>query len=1728
MNHRLRNEPKSDETSPIKMRPLPRSAIRPTMKALMNRILLRKSLAFGAALMGWLALSALAADFIWLEGESAQTPFKVNRAGWGRTQFLSAGNWLHVSVEEGKVEQEVPDNGILLNYAFPSPKAGRYEVWNRVGFEFVRSPFEWRLDDGPWQMASSTDLTTDLMELANWTEVAWLKLGEAELKAGDHRLQVRLTKRKDDMGKWQRVLYASDALCLHERPFQPNSKFKPDDTGRDAADEAAAKVIFQLPEAKQSERASVKLGGVSEIARDDEQLPGEVAEPIRELPKHPIWRAIPVPCDKNKVREDLIFAHRLWYRTRIQVPASMVGRAFYLDFPCNNLNTTIFVNGVSCGFEKNPFAPFQVDVTQGIKAGQVNEIWVGIRDAWYGRSADPKRPLKLRKTFNIPLGFFSQGFQDLDYPVWNCPQSGILATPTFVAAGGTVDAADVFVKPSVARKQLAADIELRNHSGAEAAGEIRWEAIDDKSGKVEHTFKPQPFKIAAHATQTIALADTWTDPKLWWPDTPNLYRLRTTVVVQGQPTDLRETLFGFREWRCEGTRFTLNGVVWRMWADLIGDSQSPQTWLDAYQCTHQRTMRFMTAGQAGQTSRWLGLEPREGLEFCDRNGVVVRRNTTLDGETIGNAFSESDPETRQQQGGSELKLALMKNWRDQCVAQVKGERNHPSIQIWTIENEFAFINLINLLGNSPNMDRYEEEITKTHDAVMAVDPTRSVMIDGGGATKNNTLGVAGDHYVATLDARYPDLAYEPFVEGGGRGRWKWDQQRPRFIGEDFFASGINPADYAMWGGEIAFQGKAATRDAMALCYRMLNEGYRWGGHFAAWYFWIGSEGGPAQWGANAPRAVFTRQWDWTFGSSQKVKRTFGIFNDTQYPEPITFTRRLTVDGKEAYAKTSTHHVVPGTAEKFEEEFTMPSVTTRQEGELTLALSVGGKEIYHDRKAVSVLPAVAPEKLDANTVAVFDPAGGTAAFLKRVGLPFTSIPSLAAIPTGVKVLVVGRDAIEAKDSTSTRLAVLASEGRAVVVLDQTQPLKYQAIPAEIDLAPRVKKNDFGTEIPMADGRAAFLEDTSHPALRGLQDKDFFTWGPDHLVYRNAYAKPTRGGKSLVQCGPRLQYSALVEVPVGQGILYLSQLDVGTKLTVNPVAQQLLLNLICCGAAYRQEHANVAAVIENGPLGKAVDAIGLQYAKAADPQSAIRDPQSGIALVSATPANLKQLAGQPELLQSFWQRGGTLMLCGLTPDGLADYNRIVGVNHTLRPFKRERVTFPAVRHPLTAGLTVGDIVMLSGKRIFGWTADEFVADDVFSHVVDLDELATFAKSDFASYDNIVNGFVGSDGWPLIIDFEHPQDGTPYQINLDLPQAETIVEYTHDPSLNYNATTKIALLFDGKDRVEYDLAPTGDAQTFAVNPPRKARRVTLQLVSWLSDPAKRPLVGIDNIYLKVQRSPEWRATVKPMLNLGGMVHYVKGNGGVVLCNLKFQDTEAVPVNQTKKRTILAALLRNLKAPFAGGKTVIAGANLACTPIDIHTKATTYKDERGWFGDKSRTLQALPPGDHVFGGVKFNVYEMPTSPVPQVLMLGGNGVLGNLPQEITGIPIGTKADALFFLHTARLDRRMDDRERDEKKQFELCQYVVHYADGQSVVLPIIAEVDVDHFAQHEPKAIPGAQIAWAAKFEGADESAVVYAKQWNNPRPGVEITSVDLLYGKDKDRGVPALVAVTAVNAQ
>ena len=97
-------------------------------------------------------------------------------------------------------------------------------------------------------------------------------------------------------------------------------------------------------------------------------------------------------------------------------------------------------------------------------------------------------------------------------------------------------------------------------------------------------------------------------------------------------------------------------------------------------------------------------------------------------------------------------------------------------------------------------------------------------------------------------------------------------------------------------------------------------------------------------------------------------------------------------------------------------------------------------------------------------------------------------------------------------------------------------------------------------------------------------------------------------------------------------------------------------------------------------------------------------------------------------------------------------------------------------------------------------------------------------------------------------------------------------------------------------------------------------------------------------------------------------------MLCNLLFKDREEAPVNAVKKRTVLATLLQNMKAPFAG-KTVIAGANLAYAPLDLSKQANQYRTERAGSATPIH-LQDLPIGEQTFAGVKFDVYEFATSP--------------------------------------------------------------------------------------------------------------------------------------------------------
>ncbi len=121
-------------------------------------------------------------------------------------------------------------------------------------------------------------------------------------------------------------------------------------------------------------------------------------------------------------------------------------------------------------------------------------------------------------------------------------------------------------------------------------------------------------------------------------------------------------------------------------------------------------------------------------------------------------------------------------------------------------------------------------------------------------------------------------------------------------------------------------------------------------------------------------------------------------------------------------------------------------------------------------------------------------------------------------------------------------------------------------------------------------------------------------------------------------------------------------------------------------------------------------------------------------------------------------------------------------------------------------------------------------------------------------------------------------------------------------------------------------------------------------------------------------------------------------------------------KKATITKTLLKNLGATFEGGQAVVVGANLKYQPVAIPDKHLHRLFEReakpGWFKNGPAGLDHLPVGEQKFAGVPFQLLDFRTSPVPSPLRLSGHGSEVKV-QEVKGIKVDQKADALFFLHT-------------------------------------------------------------------------------------------------------------------
>lgn len=1710
-------------------------------------------------LLSCLITFGCAAEALWIEGEAPTTrpdailampefpDAGLTTAGWGDTGVMSAGAVLAVNLDPAAVERFVGDEGLVFTYAFTVPTAGRRQVWARIGYEWARAAFEWRLGDGDWQRVGSDVPTTDLQPIQTWNELAWLRLDERDFSAGEHRFSIRWPKvvvTEKDKAKTQRILGLLDCLCI-AADFRPNGKWAPGADWRGEDETAAAATVYALPEPAM-ERTSVDLSGWWECAAWEESLPLDEAnrlEAVRELPAldRLAWYAYRVPGDRNAQHPQWAFAHRWIARARVAVPAAADGRSFHLDIQRFSAVASVFVNGTFCDWSRNHSTGWRCDVSAAVRPGEINEIAIVFKDRYYSLAGSDQAHGN-RQFWNLPNDFLStnQGTGARhELAIAADPTTG-LTEPVALVVGGTVYAEDVFCQPSVRDQALTLTVTVRNPTDRErtvtVGAEVQpWQRDAATDGPVELTIPGRTVTVAARSQMDVELNAPFPQARLWWPDDPHLYWAVTRVADDDGVADVARTRFGFREWDwATDHQFRLNGVRWQLWADL-GYGRSPETLLERLRVSGMNQIRLWSNGG------WWGKSRRDTLAWMDENGVIVRSSGTFDGQVAnyGGGLREQGPD-----GKPRAKAILFRNWQEQLLAWVRSERNHPSVYIWSLENEIAYINSWNL-GQAKQV---EPALRDAGRAVMALDPTRPVMVDGGNALQDESLPINGAHYTELYNASwgdFPDAAYTRDhwydAERPQRGAWRMVPNRPIMKGEVYFAEGYGNDAFATVGGDRCFIGIGETFAARGLWGRMLSEGWRWA-EVSSWHFWLGSIGGHDRqyWNAWQPIAVLCRQWNWSFGSGQPAERLLKVFNQTRFAEPITVRWAVTVAGAAVADGERTFALAPGTAEEWAIDFTVPLATgLRTPGTFVLTATRGGAEVFRDERPLAVIDhqSVAKPDLPGDAIACIDPSGLLVAHLQRRGIAHTAIALGDPIPDRAKLVLVGPDALSAEQAADTTWHALAASGRRVVVFDQAHPLRYGGLPAD-------------AEPTTATGCIAFAEDLTHPIVAGLDQADFFTWGNDHLVYRNAWAKPTRGGRSLMQCDRALSRTALLECVVGDGLLIASQLALGARLADEGMCQLLTDRIIAYAATWQPVRRSVTSTLATAaPESALLEAIGATVTRSDDPLAALDG--GGIAIIAATPTNLQLLAEARDRVQAFCEQGGWLMLWGLTPEGLAAYNRLVGHEHVIRPFETERVLLSVPADPLTAGLTSRDVVMDTGAKMYPWMALRKPDSDAFSYVIDHLDIAPFSRfpspremgkgTDTPGVDhwprNLVNGFTSEDNWAFTYTTILDQGHSPV-LTLELPKEEELVALKVRTSSIYHPVTRIDVTFDDDPTpVQAELRPEPLVQEIPVAG-RRARRITLTIAGW-QERGERNIVVLDNLWLQVRRDETYLRTVKSMLNVGALMRYDIGTGGILLNQIKVLPSEANPINQEKKRSIVKALLANLGASFGGGRTVVAGAHLRYAPLRIPDGAfTAYVHRRGqpaWFpggGD----LAGLPVGEQRFANISWFVSDFSTSPVPAVLMPSGPG--SEVKAATVGpIAVDQRADALYVLHTAHpgpaiagWQRAYTDavnRRRELPEPPVVGRYRIRYDDGSEVIADLRWSIDVGGWRTAAPQALPGAALAWAGEAVDGHRPAL-YAWQWANPHPERAIASVEVLAAPDAKAGTIACFAITVANAQ
>lgn len=415
--------------------------------------------------------------------------------------------------------------------------------------------------------------------------------------------------------------------------------------------------------------------------------------------------AMPVPGPSGSVQRDQVLLNGEWldggsvpqyfggrferktYRRLVAVPEAWRGKHIELEFRQVNYSAEVFVNDQLAGSHIGGWVPFTIDLTGRVQPGRDFDLRVEVKSSTLPPYVDQnKNPLWPVGTYN-----FDNSFAGIIDDVW-------------LRAYGGVTIHDAFIRTSVRQGTIEVDYSLINHETSTRQVEVRADAISLGSGKVACTLRSEPVILEPGATKTVFLRQSWKKPALWWPDQPSLHELRSRVIAAGSVVDQESRRFGFREIWISSNQYVLNGVRVNLWGDSI-----PRSWTDQKRLTRDAwasTIDLLKHDLNQRVIRWHQFPPSDYLlDRADEKGLMIIEESAL----------YARPWTQTNQA-----LVIDNMCRQWIPEWIRAHRNHPSIILWSAENE----DYKHVGGFRP------EHLQSLSDAIRAQDPTRAVIHDG--------------------------------------------------------------------------------------------------------------------------------------------------------------------------------------------------------------------------------------------------------------------------------------------------------------------------------------------------------------------------------------------------------------------------------------------------------------------------------------------------------------------------------------------------------------------------------------------------------------------------------------------------------------------------------------------------------------------------------------------------------------------------------------------------------------------------------------------------------------------------------------------------------------------------------------------------------------------------------------------------------------------------------------